>query len=248
MAGLDVRGDGEDDEAVEAWYAVGEEAPQLCQEAKEYEWMKMRRLALERELVQLRRETAKGKQVLTDLDERIAELRSEADEIRRRKPAKCGSCRAATLQVEAAAQSLIGAAGQVARTLLKDSAADRTELLATVLRYVEPVKHLDGDLEELYERALESVEPPAIGRIGRNPASPSSALAAAAYGSVRRPTEFDSGAASSGRGHFGTAGALPRHLAQGPSSSSSQAAAAAAAGSGGGYPSRPSGSKPAFSF
>merc|ERR1712232_342714 len=73
------------------------------------------------------------------------------------KPASCASCRAVTLQVDAAAQSLLGSAGHVARTLLRDSNADRRELLETVLSYMEPVKHLDPDLENLYDRAQASL-------------------------------------------------------------------------------------------
>ncbi|CAK0888554.1 unnamed protein product [Prorocentrum cordatum] len=145
---------------------------------EQYEADRSRRIALERELQELEDESERGRQVLDSLDEKIRTLREEAGVRRRRlrrrrrrprrrsggtadveqqrllKPERgCSACRAVTLQVDAAAQSLLGSAGHVARTLLRDPDADRAELLDTVLRYLEPVKHLDPDLEELYGRA-----------------------------------------------------------------------------------------------
>lgn len=124
---------------------------------RQYEADRAKRLALERELAELRAESERGKQVLDSLDEKISSLRAEVERQRRLKPAHCGSCRTVALQVDAAAQSLLGSAGHVARTLLRDANADRAELLETVLRYVEPVKHLDPDLESLYARASASL-------------------------------------------------------------------------------------------
>merc|ERR1719221_2492639 len=130
----------------------------LGKATSQYEADRARRMALERELEDLRTESERGQEVLDNLDEKIKSLRAEVERQRRNKPASCASCRTVTLQVDAAAQSLLGSAGHVARTLLRDPNADRTELLETVLRYVEPVKHLDPDLEELYSRATASLE------------------------------------------------------------------------------------------
>mmetsp|Transcript_66603 Transcript_66603/g.179332 ORF Transcript_66603/g.179332 Transcript_66603/m.179332 type:complete len:176 (-) Transcript_66603:59-586(-) len=117
-----------------------------------------RRLALERELEELQSESAQGKQVLDSLAEKVQALRAEVERQRRTKPERgCASCHAVTLQVDAAAQSLLGSAGHVARSLLRDVGADRAELLETVLRYLEPVKHLDPDLEDLYASATASI-------------------------------------------------------------------------------------------
>mmetsp|Transcript_63383 Transcript_63383/g.151273 ORF Transcript_63383/g.151273 Transcript_63383/m.151273 type:complete len:182 (-) Transcript_63383:39-584(-) len=109
--------------------------------------------ALERELLELQAESERNQRMLETLNDKARNLRAEVERQRRVKPAQCSACRAVTLQVDAAAQSLIGAAGHVARTLLRDADADRGELLGVVLRYLEPVKHLDPDLEELYARA-----------------------------------------------------------------------------------------------
>mmetsp|Transcript_41337 Transcript_41337/g.74770 ORF Transcript_41337/g.74770 Transcript_41337/m.74770 type:complete len:243 (+) Transcript_41337:44-772(+) len=113
----------------------------------------VRHEALERELQELQAESDRNQRMLETLNDKARNLRAEVDRQRRMKPAQCSACRAVTLQVDAAAQSLIGAAGHVARTLLRDADADRGELLGVVLRYLEPVKHLDPDLEELYVRA-----------------------------------------------------------------------------------------------
>eukprot|EP00928_Gymnodinium_smaydae_P080357 TRINITY_DN64070_c0_g1_i1.p1 TRINITY_DN64070_c0_g1~~TRINITY_DN64070_c0_g1_i1.p1 ORF type:complete len:211 (+),score=46.01 TRINITY_DN64070_c0_g1_i1:58-633(+) len=109
--------------------------------------------AVEREYRELLRERQRGEEALHGLERRVEMLRAEVEEQRRRKPTRCNSCKAVTLQTDAAAQSLLGAAGHVARTLLRDAASDRAALLDTVLRYIEPVKHLDPELEELYDRA-----------------------------------------------------------------------------------------------
>eukprot|EP00913_Durusdinium_trenchii_P030873 g28915.t1 len=102
----------------------------------------------------LRRISEHGKQVLDNLAVKIQNLRAEVERQRKLKPERgCSSCHAVTLQVDAAAQSLLGAAGHVARTFLRDPSASRSDLLSTVLQYVEPVKHLDPDLEQLYNRA-----------------------------------------------------------------------------------------------
>merc|ERR1719229_1878508 len=111
-------------------------------------------------------ERERGKQVLDGLAEKIQALRGEVERQRRTKPERgCASCHAVTLQVDAAAQSLLGSAGHVARALLRDMGADRAELLETVLRYLEPVKHLDPDLEDLYDRAQASLAHPAPGPV-----------------------------------------------------------------------------------
>lgn len=134
----------------------------------------MQRRELERELEALHAESERGKQVLESLDEKIHALRAEVERQRRLKPAQCSSCRTVTLQVDAAAQSLLGSAGHVARTLLRDPTADRYELLDTVLRYVSPVKHLDPELEELYARASRSLRTAtASGSASLRPFSPS---------------------------------------------------------------------------
>lgn len=151
--------------------------------SRQYEADRSRRIALERELQELQEESERGQQVLDSLDEKIHSLRQEVEQQRRLKPERgCSACRAVTLQVDAAAQSLLGSAGHVARTLLRDPGADRTELLDTVLRYLEPVKHLDPDLEELYERAQASLRFPE--------AEPS------------RPAHYRSGGGTSGEGGF----------------------------------------------
>lgn len=116
------------------------------------------RADLERELQDLQEQSRHEKKVLDSLADQITTLKAEVEEQRRRKPAYCNSCSAVTLQVDAAAQSLLGAAGHVARTLLRDVNADRAELLDTVMRYLEPVKHLDPELEELYARAQVTVD------------------------------------------------------------------------------------------
>jgi len=121
--------------------------------SQQYELNRDRRMALERELEELKAESARGKQVLDNLDDKIRSLREQVERQRMLKPRHCNSCETVSLQVDAAAQSLLGSAGHVARTLLRDPNANRLELLATVLRYVEPVKHLDPDLEELYAQA-----------------------------------------------------------------------------------------------
>lgn len=120
---------------------------------RQYEADRSKRIALENELEELQAESERSKQVLDELSEKIRSLRAEVERQRRRKPTQCGACRAVNLQVDAAAQSLIGSAGHVARTLLRDAGADRVELLDTVLRYLDPVKHLDPDLQALYARA-----------------------------------------------------------------------------------------------
>lgn len=144
----------------------------------EYEADRARRMALERELEDLQSESERGKQALDGLGEKIRGLRAEVEEQRRQKPAQCSSCRTVTLQVDAAAQSLLGAAGHVVRTLLRDANADRGELLDTVLRYVEPVKHLDPDLESLYARARETSVRGTTGRTGGGGRQEQGALAA----------------------------------------------------------------------
>jgi len=121
--------------------------------SQQYELNRARRMALERELEELKAESSRGKQVLDSLDDKIRSLREQVERQRMLKPRHCSSCQTVSLQVDAAAQSLLGSAGHVARTLLRDPNANRMELLATVLRYVEPVKHLDPDLEELYAQA-----------------------------------------------------------------------------------------------
>lgn len=120
---------------------------------RQYEADRSKRMALETELEELQAESERSKRVLDELSEKIRTLRSEVERQRRRKPTSCSACRAVNLQVDAAAQSLIGSAGHVARTLLRDAGADRVELLDTVLRYLDPVKHLDPDLQALYTRA-----------------------------------------------------------------------------------------------
>ncbi|CAE7816703.1 unnamed protein product [Symbiodinium sp. CCMP2592] len=130
-----------------------------------FEADRARRLALQKELEELQRESEHGKQVLDNLAVKIQSLRAEVERQRKLKPERgCSSCHAVTLQVDAAAQSLLGAAGHVARTLLRDPSADRSELLGTVLQYVEPVKHLDPDLDDLYNRAQASLNRPPPGR------------------------------------------------------------------------------------
>eukprot|EP00933_Yihiella_yeosuensis_P063735 TRINITY_DN66973_c0_g1_i1.p1 TRINITY_DN66973_c0_g1~~TRINITY_DN66973_c0_g1_i1.p1 ORF type:complete len:182 (-),score=47.40 TRINITY_DN66973_c0_g1_i1:357-902(-) len=125
---------------------------------QQYEADRSRRQALEQELQELQSESEKGKEVLDGLATQIHGLRSEVERQRQLKPERgCASCHAVTLQVDAAAQSLLGAAGHVARTLLRDPNANRAELLDTVLQYVEPVKHLDPDLEELFVKAQASL-------------------------------------------------------------------------------------------
>jgi len=121
--------------------------------SQQYEHNRNRRMALERELEELTAESARGKQVLDSLDDKIRSLREQVERQRMLKPSHCSSCQTVSLQVDAAAQSLLGSAGHVARTLLRDPNADRLELLRTVLRYVEPVKHLDPELDELYAQA-----------------------------------------------------------------------------------------------
>eukprot|EP00927_Polykrikos_kofoidii_P068332 TRINITY_DN63701_c0_g1_i1.p1 TRINITY_DN63701_c0_g1~~TRINITY_DN63701_c0_g1_i1.p1 ORF type:complete len:197 (-),score=27.86 TRINITY_DN63701_c0_g1_i1:319-909(-) len=111
------------------------------------------RAAMEREYTKLQIAKEQGQETLSSLDARIQTLRQQVDAQRQQKPSHCASCRAVTMQVDAAAQSLLGSAGHVARTLLRNPLADRQELLRTVLRYVEPVKHLDPELDDLYERA-----------------------------------------------------------------------------------------------
>merc|ERR1712232_545736 len=76
---------------------------------------------------------------------------------RRKKPASCASCPAVRLQVDAASQSLLGSAGHVAKALLRNENADRRDLLETVLQYLEPVKHLDPDVQLLYDQAEASL-------------------------------------------------------------------------------------------
>mmetsp|Transcript_27075 Transcript_27075/g.76475 ORF Transcript_27075/g.76475 Transcript_27075/m.76475 type:complete len:201 (-) Transcript_27075:40-642(-) len=134
------------------------------------------RIELERELEELQAESAHHQQVLGNLGEKIRSLQAQVERQRQRKPQRsCASCRAVTLQVDAAAQSLLGAAGHVARALLRDRDADRVELLDTVLQYVEPVKHLDPELEDLYSRAEASrtsndAWPPAVHTLSSCPA------------------------------------------------------------------------------
>eukprot|EP00435_Cladocopium_sp_Y103_P049357 s95_g14.t2 len=143
-------------------------APLTAQyEAQSYNFEadRARRLALQKELEELQRESEHGKQVLDNLAVKIQSLRAEVERQRKLKPERgCSSCHAVTLQVDAAAQSLLGAAGHVARTLLRDPSANRSELLSTVLQYVEPVKHLDPDLDNLYSRAQASLNQPQPGR------------------------------------------------------------------------------------
>eukprot|EP00434_Breviolum_minutum_P040415 symbB.v1.2.035913.t1/scaffold4947.1/size32529/4 len=143
-----------------------------------FEADRARRLALQKELEEmssflrlidanseLQRESEHGKQVLDNLAVKIQSLRAEVERQRKLKPERgCSSCHAVTLQVDAAAQSLLGAAGHVARTLLRDPSANRSELLSTVLQYVEPVKHLDPDLDNLYNRAQATLNQPQPGR------------------------------------------------------------------------------------
>mmetsp|Transcript_45475 Transcript_45475/g.106291 ORF Transcript_45475/g.106291 Transcript_45475/m.106291 type:complete len:161 (+) Transcript_45475:48-530(+) len=146
-----------------------ERPPSLAQQyetqSHNFEADRARRLALQKELEELQRESEHGKQVLDNLAVKIQSLRAEVERQRKLKPERgCSSCQAVTLQVDAAAQSLLGSAGHVARTLLRDPSADRSELLSTVLQYVEPVKHLDPDLDDLYNRAQASLNRPPPGR------------------------------------------------------------------------------------
>lgn len=141
--------------------------------------------AMEREYSDLQAERERGAQSLDELGQRIHSLRQEVEDQRRRKPSSCSSCRAVTLQVDAAAQSLLGSAGHVARTLLRDSNADRRELLETVLSYMEPVKHLDPDLEDLYHRARASLDTAASSRPGRFPVAAAAAAAGGGGGGSR---------------------------------------------------------------
>eukprot|EP00401_Gymnodinium_catenatum_P052780 CAMPEP_0117497328 /NCGR_PEP_ID=MMETSP0784-20121206/21126_1 /TAXON_ID=39447 /ORGANISM="" /LENGTH=385 /DNA_ID=CAMNT_0005292347 /DNA_START=15 /DNA_END=1169 /DNA_ORIENTATION=- len=113
---------------------------------------------IDQEYSELLAEKERSQAALESLSSRIQSLRQEVDAQRRNKPTSCASCRAVTMQVDAAAQSLLGSAGYVARALLRDPNADRRELLDIVLRYMEPVKHLDPDLEDLYSRAQANVQ------------------------------------------------------------------------------------------
>lgn len=161
----------------------------LLDSDQQYETDRARRAALERELQELNDESERGRQVLDSLDEKIRSLRSEVERQRRLKPERgCSACRAVTLQVDAAAQSLLGSAGHVARTLLRDPEADRAELLDTVLRYLEPVKHLDPDLEDMYDRAQASLR-----RSGPEPARPAHYRSIAGGGGIGTPPRSSGG-------------------------------------------------------
>jgi len=137
-----------------------------------------RRIALERELEELQVESERSKRTLDSLAAKIQSLQAEVEIQQRQKPTHCHACRTVSLQVDAAAQSLLGCAGHVVRTLLRDTRTDRSELLGTVLCYLDPVKHLDPDLEELYVRAQASVDttcsrfPPPVS----TPAEPTASL------------------------------------------------------------------------
>eukprot|EP00929_Paragymnodinium_shiwhaense_P014850 TRINITY_DN122816_c0_g1_i1.p1 TRINITY_DN122816_c0_g1~~TRINITY_DN122816_c0_g1_i1.p1 ORF type:complete len:218 (+),score=50.01 TRINITY_DN122816_c0_g1_i1:161-814(+) len=180
------------------------------------------REALEREYAELQAEKERGQEALDGLAERIKQLRQEVEVQRRRKPASCASCRAVTLQVDAAAQSLLGSAGHVARTLLRDADADRKELLSTVLRYMEPVKHLDPDLEDLYERAQASL---ALGSDTRPP--PGAGASSSRAGPSNAPRFGEAG------GYGGRSPTPP------PSLGANRARTPPPGGDRGGYPSTP---------
>merc|ERR1719468_598796 len=83
--------------------------------SQQYETNRARRMALERELEELTAESVRGKQVLDNLDEKIRSLREQVERQRMLKPRHCSSCQTVSLQVDAAAQSLLGSAGHVAR-------------------------------------------------------------------------------------------------------------------------------------
>eukprot|EP00746_Dinoflagellata_sp_MGD_P108342 gnl/MRDRNA2_/MRDRNA2_46268_c0_seq1.p1 gnl/MRDRNA2_/MRDRNA2_46268_c0~~gnl/MRDRNA2_/MRDRNA2_46268_c0_seq1.p1 ORF type:complete len:192 (-),score=46.37 gnl/MRDRNA2_/MRDRNA2_46268_c0_seq1:67-642(-) len=119
-----------------------------------YEEQRARRLQLEAELERLEAECAHGDEVLAEQAREIEALRGRIERQRAQKPSGgCRACSAVPVQVAAATQSLLGAAAQLARALLENPDADRGPLLAMMLRYVEPVKHLDPALEDLYARA-----------------------------------------------------------------------------------------------
>merc|ERR1712204_10903 len=106
------------------------------------------RAARERQYEEGRRQPA------GNVEQELRSLQAEVDRQRKAKVERgCASCRPVSLQVDAATQSLLGSAGLVAGTLLREPNADRGDLLQAVLQYVEPVKHLDPELESLYQRA-----------------------------------------------------------------------------------------------
>eukprot|EP00927_Polykrikos_kofoidii_P069039 TRINITY_DN64450_c0_g1_i1.p1 TRINITY_DN64450_c0_g1~~TRINITY_DN64450_c0_g1_i1.p1 ORF type:complete len:248 (-),score=42.93 TRINITY_DN64450_c0_g1_i1:124-867(-) len=120
-----------------------------------YKAEKVRRQSLEIELMKLRIENEQIGNKLGILDARIRNFRDHIDDLWRQKPAECGLCWKQSLQADCAAQSLTGAVGHIVSAVTGDTTADSTELLRIVLRYLAPVRHLDADLEELFNRATE---------------------------------------------------------------------------------------------
>lgn len=122
----------------------------------QYHEQRMIQLELERQLAYLQRENE-------DTNKKVTRQRAENDSLKKKLERKrahdkskwCPTCDVLPAQVDALLQSLTGICANVFTIFTDANVKDnfsRQELVNMMLEYIDPVKHLDPRLEELFEK------------------------------------------------------------------------------------------------
>lgn len=123
----------------------------------QYEEEKAKQAELEKQLEYLHGENVRQTELIAEQQREIEEIKRSIAVQKGRKAMRCPSCEVVPLQVQAALQSLVGVSASLFTKLSQagnegEEGITREELLQTVLDYVEPCKHLDESLDDLYSQ------------------------------------------------------------------------------------------------